>query len=171
MADMPLSHITPYVQPAIMVLFASALGYMTARHLARREAMARLATIRKEDDRAMRDRITELERKLAVIGSTVEPISTAFQALLIKQLTHFHTPELDALLVKVGQQPYALEPKEEARLTELLAQRTTDMGELIDDLERDAAHILPFIIRRVRAEAALTHLDMKVVAVPKLETD
>jgi len=156
-----------YVQPIGLLVIAAALSFMTARYLARKEAAILLHTTRKEEDRLLRARITELERQLAVIGSTVEPISTAFQALLIKQLTHFHTPELDALLVKVGQQSYALEPEEEARLSELLEQRTKDMGKLIDDSERDAAHMLPFVIRRVRAEAAVGHLDLKVVAVPK----
>lgn len=154
--------------PLVMIVAAGALSFSAAKYWARKQAALLLSTTRLEADQKMRDRITELERQLAVIGQTVQPISTAFQALLIKQLTHFHTPELDALLVKLGP-PYGLSPDEETRIAELLDQRTRDMGELIDDSERDAAHMLPYVIRRVRTESALDSLDLKVVAVPKEE--
>lgn len=50
---------------------------------------------------AARDaRISELENKLSLLTQSVMPISAAFQAILIKQLTHFHLPEIDALLAK-----------------------------------------------------------------------
>lgn len=152
--------------PIGLMLLSASVAFLGTKYWSRKKQEQDLADKRLASDEKMRERITELERQLAVIGSTVEPISTAFQALLIKQLTHFHTPELDALLVKLGP-PYTLTADEELRLATLLEQRTRDMGEQIDDSERDAAKMLPMIIKRVRAESALAALDLKVVAVPQ----
>jgi hypothetical protein len=116
------------------------------------------------------DRITELERQQSVLGSTVLPISTAFQAILIKELTHFHTPEMDALMVKMGP-PYTLTLDEERRLVRLLNARQEDMHEDISDSERDAALMLPLLMKRVKNETA-TLKELALVVVPKsvLET-
>ena len=99
-------------------------------------------------------RVSELEGKLALINQAVIPISTAFQAILIKELTHYHTPEMDALMRKVGP-PSTLTEAEEERLAQLLLERTTDMGDAISDSERDAAMILPAVMRRARIEASV----------------
>ncbi len=120
---------------------------------------------------AARDaRISELENKLSLLTQSVMPISAAFQAILIKQLTHFHLPEIDALLAKVGP-PVSLTSAEEHQLADALQQRAKDMNDKIDDDERGAAIILPYIIQRVRREAAqpldLEKTDVVVVAVPK----
>lgn len=124
------------------------------------------ADLQKQDERidADRSRIEQLEKQLAALTQNVLPISAAFQAILIKQLTHFHTPELDGLLVKLEQN--TLTAEEDARLAVLLKQRTQDMGELIDDSERDAAAMVLLVNRRVRAETA-ADLALQVVAVPK----
>lgn len=102
-------------------------------------------------DQALLVRVAELEKQLASVQESVVPISAAMQALLVKQLTHFHTPVMDALLVKLGP-PNTLTEAEEKELIIALEQRTRDMGPLIDDSERDAAMMLPMIIRRVRLE-------------------
>lgn len=154
-----------FVLPGVMLIATAALSFSAAKYWARKQAANVLALNRTEADDKLRDRITELERQLAVIGSTVEPISTAFQALLIKQLTHYHTPVLDALLKKIGP-PYTLTPEEETQLSEALDERTRDMGEMITESERDAAKMLPFVIKRVKDESQLEKLDLKVVAVP-----
>ena len=99
-------------------------------------------------------RVSELEGKLALINQAVIPISTAFQAILIKELTHYHTPEMDALMRKVGP-PSILTDVEEERLGQLLLERTTDMEDAISDSERDAAMILPAVMRRARIEASV----------------
>ena len=112
-------------------------------------------------------RVTDLEAKLAVLNQAVIPISTAFQAILIKELTHYHTPEMDALLVKLGP-PYVLTQADEVRLASLLIARTADVDPLISDSERDAANILPAVIRRVRIEAenlSASGLRIKLVSV------
>lgn len=122
--------------------------------------------MQRQDERsgADRSRIEQLEKQLAALTQNVLPISAAFQAILIKQLTHFHTPELDALLE--GLERDTLTAEDEKRLATLLEQRTQDMGGQIDDSEREAAVMLPLVNRRVRAETA-ADLALQVVAVPK----
>ena len=97
-------------------------------------------------------RVDTLDKQLALVGHDVVPISAALQAMLIKELTHFHTPRMDLLMSKLGP-PSALTDGEEAELLALLQEREADMGDLISDSERDAAHILPVIIKRAKAEA------------------
>jgi len=99
-------------------------------------------------------RVAELETQLKLVGQTILPLSAAFQAVLVKQLTHYHTPEMDALMVKLGP-PYTLTPGEAARLGVLLEERTRDMGDLIDEAERDAARMLPMVMKRVASDVAL----------------
>jgi len=99
-------------------------------------------------------RLLKLETSLAVIDQKVVPISTALQAILVKELTHYHTPMMDALLARIGP-PSMLSDVEEVILTEALLERTHDMGQLISDAERDAAFILPAIMRRAKVECAI----------------
>src|SRR5579859_7162299 len=109
----------------------------------------------KQANQKLRDRVTELERQHAIIGATVQPISAAFQAVLIKQLTHYHTPVLDGWLRKLGP-PITLTEEEEKQLQIELEKRTRDMGPEITESERDAAKMLPMVIARVRAELETT---------------
>lgn len=95
-------------------------------------------------------RLSIAETELAVLRQQVVPISAAFQAVLVQNLTHYHTPELDALMVKLA--PYTLTKEEFNRLITLLDERTRDMGPEISEEEREAAIILPYVIRRVRAD-------------------
>lgn len=117
-------------------------------------------------------RVNDLERQLASVSQAVVPISTAFQAILIKELTHFHTPVMDALMVKVGP-PNILTEEEEIQLAHALEERTRDMGTEISDSERDAAVMLPMVMKRAKIEAeelANAPVELKVVAV-KPETE
>jgi hypothetical protein len=114
--------------------------------------------------------IAELQRQLSLLTQSVTPISAAFQAILIKQLTHFHTPELDALLTKIGP-PVTLTQQEEKQLAKELESRAADLDDSISEDERGAAVMLPFLIKRVRRETEMP-LDIKnadalVVSVPK----
>ena len=97
------------------------------------------------------DRVFELERQLSLVNQAVVPISAAFQAILIKELTHYHTPEMDELMLKLGP-PIVLTIEESKRLTILLEERTQDMNSIISDSERDAAHMLPMVMKRVLAD-------------------
>jgi hypothetical protein len=60
---------------------------------------------------------------------------------------------MDELMVKVGP-PSILTLEEESELEKLLEERQSDMGPEITDSERDAAQMLPMIIRRAKAEIA-----------------
>jgi len=97
-------------------------------------------------------RVDTMDRQLALVGHDVVPISAALQQMLIKELTHFHTPVMDALMARLGP-PSTLSEEEEAKLLRLLKEREIDMGDQISDSERDAAHILPVIMKRAKAEA------------------
>lgn len=116
-------------------------------------------------------RVSELEVKVGLVTQAVVPISTAFQAVLIKTLTHFHTPVVDALLAKLGP-PYALTDEEAEQLRLALLDRERDMGDRITDEERDAAHILPAVIKRAKADAARAMMQpplpvaFRLVAIP-----
>jgi len=123
----------------------------------------------KSDEREQTNqRIIELEKQLATLGAAVVPISTAFQAILIKELTHFHTPVMDALLVKLGP-PYMLTPVEEVELVAALKERAVSMDGLIDEWEREAAEILPAVMRRARREAVEVNrpVEVQLVALPE----
>jgi hypothetical protein len=102
-------------------------------------------------DAAMKARLAELKLQLNLVRQAVIPISAAFQAVLIKELTHYHTPQTDALLAKLSAKTLTI--AEEKELIRALARRTKDMGPKISDSERDAATILPFVMKRVRTQA------------------
>ena len=84
----------------------------------------------------------------------VVPINTMMQAMLVRELTHPHTPEMDALMQRLGP-PNSLTEEDTARLLDLLDERSKDMGPLISASERAAASILPVIMERARAEQDL----------------
>jgi len=125
----------------------AATTYWFRRNAAIREA-ERLAT----EHQKVLDRLQEMEVKFATVNQAIIPISTAFQAILIKELTHYHTPRMDDLLRKMGP-PNLLTPDEEIELERGLRDRTMDMGPLISDSERDAALILLPVARRAKIEA------------------
>lgn len=110
-----------------------------------------ISDVRTRRTESLENRLEIAERRLSVIDAQVKPISTVFQEMLVKQLTHFHTPEMDKLLSRLGP-PYALTTEEEERLKVLLKQRTKDMGEQITESERDAAIMLPYVMARVKKE-------------------
>jgi hypothetical protein len=155
-----------------LLLLGAALTFAAARYwFLRNAAVAEAERIRGEHDRLVA-RVYELERDSAVVKAAVVPITTAFQALLVKELTHFHTPIMDALLVKVGP-PNVLTPAEELQLAALLDERARDMALSIPDSEREAAHILPCVMRRAREEQVAVEKGgvLAVVSVPKDKAD
>jgi hypothetical protein len=143
--------VPPWIMDAAMVVFSASLGFLAQRYFASRKELRADATEKAEDKKATLFRIAELETKLALVNAAVVPISTAFQAILIKELTHAHFPEMDELMVKIGP-PNALTEEEELRLAHLLRERASDMSSQISDSERGAAFILPTIMERVRKE-------------------
>lgn len=139
-----------------LMLAGSAVSFLFALYWFKRNQ----ASLRAEQERLARatvdkereDRLLALEKQLSLLGQAVMPISTAFQAILIKELTHFHTPVMDALMAKVGP-PSTLTAAEETELIAALEQRTQDMATEISDSERDAAKILPLVMKRAKLEA------------------
>lgn len=141
------------------------LAFLSAAFWARRKATKDKAEAVKKTADEMNDKVQELENQLRTLTATFTPISAAFQAVLIKQLTHFHTPELDALLVKVEKN--SLSNSEEKKLREGLLARAKDLNGRIDDSEREAALMLPLVMNRVRAGTAVADSEVMVVLVPK----
>lgn len=80
------------------------------------------------------------------------PLAVALQTQLVRELTHYHTPRMDALLQKLGP-PITLTPAEMAELQAAILEREGDMGAAISPEERDAAHILPVVIQRAQRES------------------
>jgi hypothetical protein len=122
----------------------------------------------------LRQALTLLEAQLAHWGEAV-PINVALQTILVKELTHYHTPEVDALLAKLGP-PFRLTTEEETQLLEAMEARERDMGDEISDGEREAARMLPLVIKRVKRDAETqtpsSDLVLKVVSiVPKTPED
>lgn len=146
-----------------IVVLGSFLSFMAARYwfqrnvaLAEAKRLADEVTAAKkvvDDERRRTDaRVSELELQLSAVKQSVLPISAAFQAILIKELTHYHTPRMDELMRQLGP-PVTLTDAEQTELTALLQQRTIDMNGRISDSERDAAVMLPLVMKRVLAES------------------
>ena len=153
------------------VFVGSVLTFLSAWHWFHRNAAVREAERLSQERHELANRVTDLEAKLASVSQTVVPMSAAFQAILVRELTHFHTPVMDALLVKLGP-PMVLTPEEEEQLIEALAQRMQDMGDQISDSERDAAMMLPAVMRRVKAELAApmpVKVELQTVTLPPVE--
>lgn len=153
--------------PFILVAFGAALAFLAARFWYAKGERVKAFDVQVKLNESMKIRIDELEKQIGLVGQTVQPISTAFQAMLIKQLTHFHTPVLDKLLEGIGP-PYTLDDEQEVQLVHELNKRMVDMGSEIDDSERDAARMLPLVMRRVKleSETAAKVNELQVVIVP-----
>jgi hypothetical protein len=142
-------------------------SFTAALYWAKRKATQDKAAITVAEDAALHLRVIELESKLGILTQTIQPITAAFQAVLIKQLTHYHTPKLDALLAKIGP-PSVLTRADEVELAMELDKRTKDMGASINASERLAATMLPFVMSRVRheGESPPANSDFLIVRVP-----
>jgi hypothetical protein len=147
------------ITPVVTLLAGSGAGYFFTRMSKRQDNQS-------SERIADRLRIVELERQVALVGQAIVPISAAFQAILIKELTHIHTPVLDRLLEKVGP-PSTLTTEDQINLEKELTLRANDMSTDIPDGERDAALMLPMVIRRAQRETALPQdqVLIKVVSV------
>jgi hypothetical protein len=108
----------------------------------------RLEEIAKESQK-----VTELERQVAVLMSDAVPVKALVQALAIAKLTHIHTPEMDALLLKVGP-PSTLTASEIDRMESLLRERAADPN--FDEEERIWARIFPDWLRLNKLDADKT---------------
>jgi hypothetical protein len=161
---MPLIH--PQIFSLIVVLCTGAVTWLATRYWTQKATLTQDTLRSRGEQLAMLARIELLEKQLAVVGQAVVPISAVFQQILIKELTHVRTPRMDELLVKLGP-PYTLTRAEEEELWNGLEQRMNDMGDQMTASERDAARMLPFVMKRVKTEfAALvaTALTFKMIS-------
>lgn len=114
----------------------------------------------------LRDRLAALEADNALLKKDVQPLSVAMQSWLVEKLTHFHTPIMDALLRKLGP-PSTLTEAEEKELEAALVERAATLNGRIDDAEKDAAKMLPMVIRMVKAEIQTAQPDtLQIVSTP-----
>jgi len=144
-----LTALTASIVPILIFI----LGFIASWFWASRMARAKLKDKKELKDKGVLDRIVELEKQLSTLKAAVVPISSIYQAILVKELTHFHTPIMDALLVKLGP-PNTLTDDEVDELATALKERAADMGDKISALERDAAIMLPYVVKRAAAESA-----------------
>lgn len=159
-----LDHTESLLNSIGIAVFGATLSFMVAWfwYIKTRTESKAAAAIKTAEDKAAAiavehaavvQRLTELETKERMSGQMMTPIITAFQSLLIKQLTHDEKPEMDALMVKVGP-PDVLNDTERDRLMVMLQQRAEDMGLEISHSERDAAMILPIVMQMAAKEQA-----------------
>lgn len=129
--------------------------------------VASLYWFKRKEHAALVKRVGDLEMQLASVSSQVVPISAAFQAMIVRDLTHAHTPELDELMSKIGP-PSLLDDAQQARMLALLDERMNNLGALVPESEREKARILPFVMKMAQDEArALLHpAVVQFVAVP-----
>lgn len=123
----------------------------------------------------MVQRVSDLEKQLAVVGAQIAPISAVYQSALIKTLTHFHTPIIDALMEKVDNKGVvALTDKEESEL--LIALEKVAKDPETDEYETAAANALPYVMTMARIDAQQIadadeppkFIDIQVVGRPKV---
>jgi hypothetical protein len=150
--------------------FGASLAFLAAWFWHQKNrALATAASIKQGHDELVR-KVYELERKQHVIEAAVVPITTTFQQLLIKSLTHphFHAKEMDALMKKIGP-PNSFDEGEEKRLSILLRQRAEDTQFDIPDEERIAARILPDVmtLAKIQQDRIDSESVIAVVAVPR----
>lgn len=161
LSDTPINPIPPTVINIALLVLAAALGFVTKLYFTMRSNAATKLKDAVDDKKEIEGRLNTLEGQVALVNAAVVPISTAFQAILIKELTHFHTPEMDKLLAKIGP-PNILTSSENDRLAVLLEARTRDLGVEISPSERDAAHILPAVMKRSQLEQSRLQLAEKL---------
>jgi hypothetical protein len=165
----------PTFGAVVGILLSAALSFLAAWYWFNRRA-SEADAVRIVADNVLRDaRIVELEKQLALVSAAVVPISTAFQTILIKELTHYHTPELDALLLKIGP-PATLSLVEVRRMEQLLIEREKQLDGTVSESERDAARMLPLVMKRAIAERLAQEtfgvgLVFQVVGLPYVEPE
>jgi hypothetical protein len=153
------------VFPALTLVAGTTIGLLTTWFWrARDHEKTRIATAAAERA-AMQAELTEMKSRLAVMGASMTTVSALFQKIIITELTHLSTPELDALLVKLGP-PNILTAADETRMMALLKERADDPNPSISGTERDDCRMLPAIIKRVRAELVANNNASLIIALP-----
>jgi len=113
-----------------------------------------------EKQTALTSLVAELQAHMVSRVDAVT-LNVALQRKLVQELTHFHTPTTDKLLAKL--EPFTLTNEEEVELLAAMKDREVDMDKEITDSERDAAHMLPYVIKRVKEEVQTPQADVPKV--------
>jgi hypothetical protein len=160
-------NLDPFVVPVILILIAASVSFLVALYWHHRGDAKALKEAESKQAEALKEQVALLKSELELVRQAIVPISTAFQSLLIKELTHFHTPVMDALLTKIGP-PYMLTDVEEKELVAALHDRMSEDSGLMTESERNAATMLPMVIKRVKSEASLgiNELQIQLVTIP-----
>jgi hypothetical protein len=150
------------------MLAGAVVGFFGTRYWRKRDRMQKMIDRRAASSALTLDKVLELESQLAQLKLTVTPITDAMQQLLIKKLTHFHTPILDALMQRALSG--IITPEENAKMERLLVEREKELDTEVNEYERICARILPDVIRLVilshDEETDPAALQLLVVSVP-----
>ena len=141
----------PTLKAGLVILFSAVVGYGFARFGRGRDRNQEAEDAKAEAVVKQNEEIALLRQQLAVLTATATPLTAAYQAMLIAKLTHFHTPAMDSLMLKLGP-PSTLTAAEEIGLAQALRERVSDMGPEIDEAERTAARLLPDVALLARLE-------------------
>lgn len=142
----------PLINSIMLLVFGAGMTALSTWFwFVRNTALQKARDIAADHD-TVKARLAAAENQLMRIDQVIVPINTMMQALLVKQLTHAHTPEMDQLMAKLGP-PSQLTDEENERLLELLEERSKDKEHPRE--ERKAAEILPVIMERAQAEQDL----------------
>src|ERR1700721_995874 len=88
-----INPVPPWIVDTSLAIFAVLSTFLTTLYFNLRAASAtRVKAVNDEND-TIRNRLIDLETKMALLNAAVVPISTAFQAILIKEQKFFHPPE------------------------------------------------------------------------------
>lgn len=144
---------TPFFNSLAVAMVGIVLAFLSAWFWFQRGQAIKERDEKTTEHRLLMGRVNELETKERLAAAAWVPIASAFQAALIKSLTHAHTGELDDLLLKVAEG--GLLPSEEPRMLVLLDERTRDMDHRFSEGEKDGASIFPVVMKMAKAERAL----------------
>jgi hypothetical protein len=170
-ATTEINPVSPFIINIVLAVLSAAFAFVSALYFSSRKHTEEKLKQSIDERERMRNRLTDLESKLAVVNAAVVPISTAFQAILIKELTHFHSVEMDELLLKIGP-PNVLTTEEHTRLIVMLSERMKALGDEISVSEKDAAYMLPMVMKRSEAEQkvlqTVSDLKLKLITVAEV---
>jgi hypothetical protein len=151
-----------------IVVLSGALTFLTTAYwrLKKLKDTKAAELIRTASD--VQKQLSDLQSQMMLLGMSVQPLTAAMSAMLVKSLTHFHEPVTDALLAKVGP-PNLLTVIEEKELSDAMDVRMKHSNGEITELERNSARLLLLIIARSRLEHGLSQsTSLALVSVPEL---
>jgi hypothetical protein len=159
--------VSPFIVNGVELVLGAGLTFLASAYWRWRRKSDAVAAKNAATIKALQEQLTVQQGQLQMLGVAVQPLTAAMASMLVKSLTHYHTPDTDVLLAKVGP-PNTLTQEEEEDLRGLMNERSNDRAARISPLERNAAQLLLLIVERNRLEAGNTdELFPVLVGVPK----